>query len=238
MKRKIQFYLNRIKDFLMRNEVDTKKIGETLARLETKITHLGLYANIIDKYFDGFNITAQTRPFSLIMNEFVRHLMGQLAILLFDKSKKYNVISIAQLYKNIKLNREKSIIFQKINSSNFNQENGIAKEMVLSRMNEISSMFNGLDNNLKEINCRKKSFKKFRNKSYAHHELIHSEEELKNLGKERDELKISWAEFRELIDKSQEIIKIMTLYWEDSQSDFMHNQYDELSRKFWALIKV
>lgn len=190
---------------------DEIRIG--INALITKVSKMGLYAHIIDPYFDGFYITRKSLPLSSILTELIAHIYGQLYRLFFDFSKRHKTVSI------------KSIHNQLINFIDSSQLKGIRH----------IQMFKTLDKTIAEIeSAHKKALKLYTNKYYAHTE-IRSEEQAK---KDYEDFKMSWPEIKELIVQAKQIINILWLYLDDSETDFAEGQYNEDRRLFWELINA
>ncbi len=90
------------KERVLELENREENIKSSLHKVRERLIEIALYADIIDPFYANFEINNKTRVFAWFMQEFTRHLFGQFSILMFDVTRRYEVVSLKQLYSTVK----------------------------------------------------------------------------------------------------------------------------------------
>lgn len=192
----------------MNNYLTKKQINDSLKKLRERVSEIAMCTNIIDPFYNNFEINKKTASFAMIMNEFTRHIIGQLITLIFDRSDKYQLASLSQ-------------IGDEIYKYAQHEETGGKRH---------DKLFNEAHERLENLRYKHyKTLKEFRDKSYAHLEI-------KNIQDDSAALEITWEKVLELTKNTKEILNSFLLYWNDEETDFAESQYEEYRCSFWRMI--
>lgn len=198
------------------NHFSNDDISRSIELLIKKFSKISIFAHILDEYFENgkFIITRKTMPLSMVLSELTFHISGQLSRLCFDKSpRNYKTASICEIYNKIENNSGK----------------GAAKGVKhLARFEAAKNSIKLIEDNYKN------KFKLLADKHYAHLE-VRTEEEVKA---DYQIFQTSWVNIKKLIEEAKNILFVINLFWEDTDTDFCDTQYEDFKRRFWNLISL